>query len=671
MFAMAYSTIDFTPARGRVPVDVLPLKEPAHLPPTHPQFILLQDGPRISTYDIVPPVKRPAALSKRASQLALNFARRLLNRPKPPKGLSDAGRQALDAELVQRNVESFARGEMGWETMQGLDGKAVELTSPRAESFARANPSCQDWESVLGADEKKVAIAHVAAANVVPEEAVLEKNAFEQNVSTGVSSKDHEVEKRKKCLSTVLEARESVILDGHPLAAEKYPFSKEPATDLTVSSLGVLPVRYEDHLPVEQLAIDVKAAWHADDGAEPRRMKRILSLQSMRFAEKQAREREAREAPAEAKATLKVDQKRTVPKRGLKKSLSMQMQRFASTTSLLRATREEAAAAESVAKDVADDPPKSADGGHAGPVSSSMRNMHYAEQRAAPPGIKIMVDPLTADHPSLRSYAFSNSVPPPIPEKSPARAASSNNLLSVQKKSQYILLASLNSARVAAKVHPLVIMPLLGLRVQSFAAIELPPLPPSKPATKASHIGTQIVRDQLLSDATQARATILVSPPNMGEMSVGELWRSGKYKRHKFVAKNHKLEDHRYTLFPTFEPNTDFDGHDVDDIIGPDDGIVETGDDAAAQVELLATSGANAIVEDNENVANAQEARSKLEMAAPAKFELKGKLDRVAKGGAARCACLEYNAYEVVVDTKWTAIGVGKTGDGRWVVGFG
>ncbi|OQO02269.1 hypothetical protein B0A48_11823 [Cryoendolithus antarcticus] len=668
---MAYSTIDYTPVRGRAALDVLPTKEPAHLPPTHPQFILLQDGPRVSTYDFPPPPKRPAGLSKRASQLALKLARRLLNRPKLAKGLTDAERQARDADLVQSNVKRFARGEMGWETVQGLDGKIVDLTGPRYDNFARASPSCQDWESVLGADEKKVATVHVAPVNVVPVGVVLGKVAPEQYAPADAASKDREAEKRKKCLSTVLEARESVILDGLPLAAEKYPFPKEPATDLTVSSLGVLPVRYEDHLPVEQLAIDVKAAWHADDGAEPSRMKRILSLQSMRFAEKQAREREAREAPAEAKATLKVDQKRTVPKRRLKKSLSMQMQRFAGTTSLLRATREEAVAAESVAKDVADDPPKSADGGHAGPVSSSMRNVHYAEQRAAPPGIKIMVDPLTADHPSLRSYAFSNSVPPPIPEKSTARAGSSNNPLSVQRKSQSILLASLNSTRIAAKMHPLVIMPLLGLRVQSFAAVELPPLPPSKPATKASHIGTQINRDQLLSDATQARATILVSPPNMGEMSVGELWRSGKYKRHKFVAKNHKLEDHRYTLFPTFEPNTDFDGYDVDDIIGPDDGIVETGDDAAAQVELLATSGAHAIVEDNENLANAQEARIKLGMAAPARFELEGKLNRVAKGGAARCACLEYNAYEVVVDTKWTAIGVGKTGDGRWVVGFG
>ncbi|KAK6437084.1 hypothetical protein LTR95_006731 [Oleoguttula sp. CCFEE 5521] len=288
MLAMADSTIDFTPAPDRAPVDSLRLKEPAHLPPTHPQFILLQDGPRISTYDFLPPPKRPAGLSKRVSQLALKLARRLLNRPKPAKGLTDAERQARDTYLVQSNVERFARGEMGWATVPGLEGKAVDLTSPRDGSFGRANAGCQDWESVLDADRKTLVAAGVAPANVVHDEAVLEKDPPEGNAFKGASSKDREAEKRKNCLSTVLEARESVILDGFPLAAEKYPFPKESATDLTVNSLGVLPVRYEDHLPVEQFAIDVKVAWHADDGAEPSRMKRILSLQSMRFAEKQA-----------------------------------------------------------------------------------------------------------------------------------------------------------------------------------------------------------------------------------------------------------------------------------------------------------------------------------------------------------------------------------------------
>ncbi|OQO07017.1 hypothetical protein B0A48_07583 [Cryoendolithus antarcticus] len=738
---MADSTIDFTPVRDRVTVDVLPTKEPAHLPPAHPRFTLLQGGPRISTYDFPPPLKRPAGLSKRASQLALKLARRLLNHPKPDKGLTDAERQARDAYLVQSNVERFARGEMGWETVQGPGGKTVDLTSPRDESFARATLGCQDWESVLGADQKTLVATGVAPTIVVHDEAVLEKDPPEQNAPKGASSKDREAEKRKKCLSTVLEARESVILDGFPVAAEKYPFPKEPATDLPGSSLGVLPVRYEDHLPVEQLAIDVKAAWHADDGAEPSRMKRILSLQSIRFAEKQAREREERKAVTEAKTTSKVEHKRILPKRGLKKSLSMHMQRFASTTSLLRAAREDAAAAESAAANVEhviEGPSRSGKPQHTTPVvrkpcpprpprspqplqqSPSMRNMHYAEQLAAPPGIKIMVDPLTADHPSLRNNAFSDSVPPPIPEKSPARAMSSNNLLHVQsprldvrklgrtvsvpvltaqqlprsleqptpihpprphlilrlradvpsEKSQYILLASLNSIRVAARIQPLVIKPILGMRIQNFAATELPPLPPSKPATKARRIGTQVIRDQMLSDATQARATVLVSPPNMGEMALGELWRSGKYKRHKSVAGNHEPGDHRYTLFPTFDDNTDFDGYDFDDIVEPEGGPAEVGEIVASEEGMLTTSDTITSKGVDENAASAQEACVKSDATAPVRFEPEGQVEHVINGAAARCACLEYNAYEVVVDTKWTAIGVGKSGDGRWVVGF-
>ncbi|KAK6428955.1 hypothetical protein LTR95_014899 [Oleoguttula sp. CCFEE 5521] len=739
--AMERATIDLTPAPDRELKELFPPKEAAYLPNTHPQFVLLQDGPRVSTYDIPAPVKRPAGLSKRVSQLALKLARRLLTRPKPPKGLGDAERQARDAELVQQHVETFARCEMGCGPMQGSDSKVMLQAGPRDERFARDKTSCQDWEIVLGTDEKKAVNDAVAPASVTREADVSEQDASKYKVLKDPASKDREAEKRKKCLSTVLEARESIVLDGSPLAAERYPFAKEPATDLPGTSLGVLPVRYEDHLPIEQVLIDAKFAWHAGNGEESSRMKRILSLQSIRFAEKQAREREARKAAAEAKATFKVEQKRTVPKRGLKQSLSMQMQRFASTTSLLRAIREDTAAAESAATDievVTDGPPKSGKSQHATPVvrkpypprpprslqplqqSASMRNLHYAEQRAAPPGIKIMVDPLTADHPSLRKDAFADSAPPPVPEKSPARALSSNNLLSVRsprpdvrmlgrttsvpvltaqqlprtleqptpvhphrphlvlrpraivpsEKSQHILLASLNSIRVAAGIHPLVIMPILGMRIQTFATTELPPLPPSKPATKASHIGTQMIRNQLLSNAAQARATILVSPPGMGEMAVGELWRSGKYKRHESVTGNHKPADHRYTLFPTFEENTDFDGYDFDDIVEPYGGPVEADDKVTDQEGVLAPSGALAVVEGNENVASMQEACTKSETAAPVQVEPENKVDRAVRGGVARCACLEYNAYEVVVDRKWTAVGVGKTGDGRWVVGF-
>lgn len=53
-----------------------------------------------------------------------------------------------------------------------------------------------------------------------------------------------------------------------------------------------------------------------------------------------------------------------------------------------------------------------------------------------------------------------------------------------------------------------------------------------------------------------------------------------------------------------------------------------------------------------------------------ATVESEGGCSSLAGGGeAARwCGCAEYDSWEAITGSKWEFVGIGKAGDGRWVV---
>lgn len=100
----------------------------------------------------------------------------------------------------------------------------------------------------------------------------------------------------------------------------------------------------------------------------------------------------------------------------------------------------------------------------------------------------------------------------------------------------------------------------------------------------------------------------LISPPGLGMLACGELWASGKNKRHKTVRHGHIPANHRYTLLPGFEFS-----------------------------ERKSTS-------------------TDLSSREPAAHR------------AHWCGCAEWDAWKAVTDARWKICGIGRAADGIWVV---
>lgn len=184
---------------------------------------------------------------------------------------------------------------------------------------------------------------------------------------------------------------------------------------------------------------------------------------------------------------------------------------------------------------------------------------------------------------------------------------------------QTILVRSINSTRAAASATPLDLHPLLSNRAQDYVGLCLPPLPPPKPnrhgyrqvgsswSKHSRYCVTQIENVQFKSPST-ASAVRLISPPGLGMLACGELWASGKNKRHKTVRHGHVPANHRYTLLPGFEFS-----------------------------ERKITSTQSSSREPGIH-------------------------------GAHWCGCAEWDAWKAVTDAKWKTCGIGRAADGRWIV---
>lgn len=183
---------------------------------------------------------------------------------------------------------------------------------------------------------------------------------------------------------------------------------------------------------------------------------------------------------------------------------------------------------------------------------------------------------------------------------------------------QLILLNNINATRATVCNGPVDLHPLLSNRAQDYVSLQLPPLPPPKPIhpghkrqmSMAAHQnrsrGTKIEPVEFHSPSG-ASAIRLISPPGLGALACGELWASGKYKRHKTVKTGHVPADHRFTLLPGFEMS------DRESVIP----VVSSGHTSATW-----------------------------------------------------CSCAEYDSWKAVTDARWKSVGIGRAEDGRWVVEF-
>lgn len=218
--------------------------------------------------------------------------------------------------------------------------------------------------------------------------------------------------------------------------------------------------------------------------------------------------------------------------------------------------------------------------------------------------------------PRARSSSSSsrNAVPTSPPASGiPGRVITRSNFAS--ELEQKIFLDGLNSTRAIANATKLVLDPFLMLRAQHWTEQELgPPLPPKDEDLRRSRL-----RAHKRNVATKVipvpgrPATRLVSAPSMSPMSCVEGWASGKYLRHKTVAAGELPGEHRYSKLPIF------------------------------------TDG-------RRSATGSRASRMTTQSRCP--------------GLVGPCLCLEHDAWKVVVDPKWTAIGIGKAKDGRWIVEF-
>lgn len=185
----------------------------------------------------------------------------------------------------------------------------------------------------------------------------------------------------------------------------------------------------------------------------------------------------------------------------------------------------------------------------------------------------------------------------------------------VPQAEQHIFHNGLNEIRAEAKVGRLRLDGQLSLRAQDWADLELAPLPPPKEAQSRPsrlYYQTRSVATRVVP-APDKLATRLVSGPCMPPMSCVEGWRSGRYRRHKTVEPEAIVGEHRYSKLPVFES---------------DSGKHESRSDSGKPAQGRCT------------------------------------------GLLGPCLCLEHDAWKVVVDQRWTAVGIGKAVDGRWVVEF-
>ncbi|GAB7328515.1 hypothetical protein MBLNU13_g00477t2 [Cladosporium sp. NU13] len=193
---------------------------------------------------------------------------------------------------------------------------------------------------------------------------------------------------------------------------------------------------------------------------------------------------------------------------------------------------------------------------------------------------------------------------------------------------QQALVRNINTSRATALVAPLELHPLLSVRAQDYVALQLPPLPPPKPAPTVFRRHESINLREARQRATQieeipfvynsrASGIRLISPPGLGVLACAELWAGGKYKRHKTVRTSHILEQHRYTLFPKFLT-----------------------DDAESESMIPVASNGH----------GHSHSRSH------------------SHGGSTWCVCAEYESWKTVTNERWKNVGVGCAEDGRWVV---
>ena len=108
-------------------------------------------------------------------------------------------------------------------------------------------------------------------------------------------------------------------------------------------------------------------------------------------------------------------------------------------------------------------------------------------------------------------------------------------------------------------------------------------------------------------------ATRLVSAPSPSPLACVAVWASGKDKRHKIVKAGQLVGEHRYSMLPRFK-----------------DGRQST--DVSRENKVAVGSRCSGLL--------------------------------------GPCMCLEHEAWKVVVDRRWTSVGIGKDCDGRWVVEF-
>lgn len=178
---------------------------------------------------------------------------------------------------------------------------------------------------------------------------------------------------------------------------------------------------------------------------------------------------------------------------------------------------------------------------------------------------------------------------------------------------RHIIHVGLNRIRSRANVGILALDPLLTLRAQCWAELELPPvLPPKRASTRNSALysHTRSVATKIFPVPGQP-ATRLVSAPSIGPLACVELWRTGEFRRHKTVPSGELPGQHRYSMLPVF----------VD----------------KRRSRVTSRGG-------------------------------EGTVDSRCSGLLGSCVCLEHDAWQVVTDPRWTSVGIGKCVGGRWVV---